>query len=88
MTEAPPVFSPEMEEACCIIERVVNEEMKKRARFPLEWDGGGSENDAGWRSNVAAANCYEGGQESVGLVYLLWAVISEAECGLGFIPTN
>ncbi|KAJ7349213.1 hypothetical protein DFH08DRAFT_998809 [Mycena albidolilacea] len=66
VTEAPPIFFPEMEEACCIIERVVNEEMKKRVRFPLEWDGGGSENDAGWRANVAAANCYEGGKESVG----------------------
>ncbi|KAJ6500494.1 hypothetical protein C8R45DRAFT_977936 [Mycena sanguinolenta] len=65
VTEAPPLFPPEMEEACAIIERVVNEEMKKRARFPLEWDSG-SENDPGWRANVAASNCYEGGKESVG----------------------
>ncbi|KAF8184893.1 hypothetical protein K438DRAFT_1837055 [Mycena galopus ATCC 62051] len=65
MTEVPPVFPPEMEEACRIIEGVVNEEMQKRARFPLEWDGG-SENDPGWRANVAASNCYEGGKESVG----------------------
>jgi hypothetical protein len=67
MTDVPPVFPPEMEEACCIIERVVNEEMKKRARFPLEW-AGGSANDPGWRANVAASNCYEGGKESVGLI--------------------
>ncbi|KAJ6547042.1 hypothetical protein B0H19DRAFT_1211739 [Mycena capillaripes] len=65
MTDVPPVFPPEMEEACRIVERVVNEEMKKRARFPLEW-AGGAENDPGWRANVAASNCYEGGKESVG----------------------
>ncbi|KAJ6606500.1 hypothetical protein DFH09DRAFT_1242020 [Mycena vulgaris] len=65
MTDVPPVFSAEMEEACCIIERLVNEEMKKRARFPLEW-AGGIGNDPSWRANVAASNCYEGGKESVG----------------------
>ncbi|KAJ7074260.1 hypothetical protein C8F01DRAFT_1099850 [Mycena amicta] len=64
-TDVPPVFLPEMEEACCIIERMVNEEMKKRARFPLEW-GGGSKDDPGWRANVAASNCYVGGKEGVG----------------------
>ncbi|KAJ7093233.1 hypothetical protein C8R44DRAFT_835573 [Mycena epipterygia] len=65
MTDVPPVFLPEMEEACSIIERVVNEELKKRPRFPLEW-AGGIEDDPSWRANVAASNCYEGGKESVG----------------------
>ncbi|KAJ7684633.1 hypothetical protein DFH06DRAFT_1264123 [Mycena polygramma] len=65
MTDVPPIFPPEMEEACCIVERVVNEAMKKRRRFPLEW-AGGTEHDPGWRANVAASNCYEGGKESVG----------------------
>ncbi|KAJ7184257.1 hypothetical protein C8R46DRAFT_883022 [Mycena filopes] len=63
-TEVPPVFPPEMEEACRIIELAVNEEMKKRQRFPLEWTGVGE--DPSWRANVAASNCYEGGKESVG----------------------
>lgn len=54
-----------MEEACTIIERVVNDEIKKRDRFPLEWAGTGPEGQV-WRANVAASNCYEGGKESVG----------------------
>ncbi|CAK5264704.1 unnamed protein product [Mycena citricolor] len=64
MTDVPPVFPPEMEEACRIVERAVNAEMSKRTRHALEWvdpDGKPS-----WRSNVAASNCYEGGKESVG----------------------
>ncbi|KAJ7702318.1 hypothetical protein B0H17DRAFT_1043693 [Mycena rosella] len=65
MTDIPPVFSAEMEEACSIVERVVNEEMSKRDRFPLEW-AGGIGNDPNWRANVAASNCYEGSKESVG----------------------
>ncbi|KAF4608967.1 hypothetical protein EYR40_001320 [Pleurotus pulmonarius] len=36
-TDAPPAFPPEMEEACYIIERVVNAEMRKRKRFDMEW---------------------------------------------------
>lgn len=64
-----------MEEACEYIERVVNEEMRKRPRFALEWGGdpGGAskrgkatDTDVIWRANVAASNCYEGSQESVG----------------------
>ena len=50
-----------MEEACCIVEQIVNDEMKKRKRYSLEWGG-----DSGWRANVAASNRYAGGQESVG----------------------
>ncbi|KAJ7168238.1 hypothetical protein C8R43DRAFT_1060491 [Mycena crocata] len=60
MTDVPPIFPLEMEEACRIVEQLVNQEMKKRPRFPLEWAGGE------WRANVAASNCYEGGKESVG----------------------
>lgn len=61
-----------MEEACEIIERVVNAEMRRRKRFPLEWGGGPLqggmplEDKVIWRANVAAANCYEGAKESVG----------------------
>jgi alkylated DNA repair dioxygenase AlkB len=56
-----------MEEACRIVERVVNEQIKQRKRFSLEW-GGDRETDtsANWRANVAASNCYEGSKESVG----------------------
>ncbi|KAH9484150.1 hypothetical protein JR316_0003630 [Psilocybe cubensis] len=65
MTEPPEPFSPEMEEACKIIEHVVNEEMKNRKRFTLEWAGKDGA-DPLWRANVAASNCYQGGRESVG----------------------
>ena len=54
-----------MEEACKHIERIVNDELKKRDRYPLEW-GGNGDDELTWRANVAAANCYEGGKESVG----------------------
>ncbi|TDL24698.1 hypothetical protein BD410DRAFT_718467 [Rickenella mellea] len=64
-TEPPKTFLPEMEEACRYIEGVVNEEMCKRKRFPLEWGGSGTEGQT-WRANVAASNCYEGTKESVG----------------------
>jgi hypothetical protein len=67
---APPLpFPPEMEEACGYIEKVVNEAIGQRPRYPLEW-AGSSDNDQGevpqWRPNVAAANCYRGGKEGVG----------------------
>jgi hypothetical protein len=58
-----------MEEACMIVERLVNKEIKKRRRFPLEWAplANSSDDDAlVWRANVAASNCYEGSKESVG----------------------
>lgn len=65
MTEPPATFSPEMEEACKIIENVVNEQMRKRkTTFSREWAGKGR--DLLWRANVAASNCYQGGKESVG----------------------
>ncbi|KAK0228026.1 hypothetical protein IW262DRAFT_1532124 [Armillaria fumosa] len=65
MTEPPLKFPSSMEEACVIVERLVNEELRKRQRFPLEWAGEpGSEYT--WRANVAASNCYEGAKESVG----------------------
>ncbi|TBU65659.1 hypothetical protein BD310DRAFT_943210 [Dichomitus squalens] len=68
-TEAPPSFPAPMEEACEIIERVVNEEMRKRKQYPLEWGGypvKEGEEPLLWRANVAASNCYEGAKESVG----------------------
>lgn len=64
-----------MEEACEYIERVVNAEMHKRERFPLEWGGDPLESTQStttareriiWRANVAASNRYEGASESVG----------------------
>jgi alkylated DNA repair dioxygenase AlkB len=54
-----------MEEACNYVEKIVNDEMRKRKRFPLEWGGAGTEGQM-WRANVAASNCYNGGKESVG----------------------
>ncbi|KAF5372837.1 hypothetical protein D9758_001657 [Tetrapyrgos nigripes] len=67
-TAPPETFPPEMEAACSIIERVVSDQLCTRKRFPLEWAGGfgvGNE-DLVWRANVAASNCYEGRNESVG----------------------
>lgn len=64
-TDPPVVFPDAMEEACSYVENIVNDEMRKRKRFPLEWGGAGSEGQI-WRANVAASNCYEGGKESVG----------------------
>ncbi|KAG5716298.1 Alpha-ketoglutarate-dependent dioxygenase alkB like protein [Termitomyces sp. T112] len=64
MTDPPSTFPSAMEEACEIVERVVNEQLKRRQRFPLEWGAG--DTDGAWRANVAASNCYEGSKESVG----------------------
>ncbi len=64
-TESPQPFPEEMEEACRYIEKVVNEEICKRERYPLEWGGNGTDGQC-WRANVAAANCYEGAKETVG----------------------
>ncbi|KIJ60668.1 hypothetical protein HYDPIDRAFT_177359 [Hydnomerulius pinastri MD-312] len=61
-TDPPEVFPKLMEEACEYVEKIVNDEMRKRERLPLEWTGQGQS----WHANVAASNCYEGAQESVG----------------------
>jgi alkylated DNA repair dioxygenase AlkB len=56
-----------MEEACNIIEGIVNEQINQNKRFPLEWGGdAGAGAGPAWRANVAASNCYEGSKESVG----------------------
>ena len=67
-TDPPNPFPPEMEAACVYIEKVVNEELSKRQRYPLEYGGNEGEGTEGytWRANVAASNCYEGAKESVG----------------------
>ncbi|KAF8894467.1 hypothetical protein BD779DRAFT_1609218 [Infundibulicybe gibba] len=65
-SDPPLSFHPEMEEACILIEKLVNNEMKKRQRFPLEWRGSSDGSGVGWKANVAASNCYEGSQEGVG----------------------
>ncbi|KAH8829536.1 hypothetical protein DL96DRAFT_1598534, partial [Flagelloscypha sp. PMI_526] len=54
-TDAPKLFPPDLEAACLIVEKVVNDELRKRQRLPLEWAGGGITGD--WRAN---------GDESVG----------------------
>ncbi|KAF9567595.1 hypothetical protein CPC08DRAFT_626671 [Agrocybe pediades] len=65
-TEPPSVFPPEMEEACRIVENIVNQEIHKRAKkYRLEWQGE-TDSDTLWRANVAASNCYQGSKESVG----------------------
>ena len=65
--DPPPKFPSEMEEACEIVERIVNQEMKKRQRFALEWNSSATgDSDSLWRANVAASNRYQGGKESVG----------------------
>ena len=56
----PDLFPAETEDSCVIIEGIVNQQLKQRIHFPLEWGGGP------WRANVAASNCYEGSKESVG----------------------
>jgi alkylated DNA repair dioxygenase AlkB len=67
-TDPPKQFLPEMEAACTHIEKVVNEELAKRIRYPLEYASicGGGDGSYTWRANVAASNCYEGAKESVG----------------------
>lgn len=58
-----------MEEACEYIEKVVNEAINQRPRYPLEWGGAEGESTdevPQWRPNVAAANCYRGAKEAVG----------------------
>lgn len=62
-------FPSPVEEACRIVEKIVNAEMCKRKRFPLEWGGDPDDPDGQgltWRANFAAANCYEGAKEGVG----------------------
>ncbi|KAG8217335.1 hypothetical protein J3R82DRAFT_5430 [Butyriboletus roseoflavus] len=63
----PPEFFPEvMENACKIVEKIVNDEMRKRERLAFEWTGHPGSDGQLWHANVAASNCYEGAQESVG----------------------
>ena len=50
-----------MEEACKLLEDVVNVEMRKRKQFDLEWGG-----NRKWIAYVAASNFYEGEKENVG----------------------
>ncbi|KAI0363465.1 hypothetical protein BV20DRAFT_1126265 [Pilatotrama ljubarskyi] len=67
--ELPPAFPPVIEEACKIIEQVVNAEMRKRERYPLEWGACASTKEGEepllWRANVAASNCYAGAKENI-----------------------
>jgi hypothetical protein len=59
VTSPPPVFPPEMEEACQLVENVVNEALRHRSRYSLEWGGVGAGGQV-WKANVAASNCYAG----------------------------
>ncbi|EIM90173.1 uncharacterized protein STEHIDRAFT_51354 [Stereum hirsutum FP-91666 SS1] len=67
-TDPPSKFPSAMEEACSIIENVVNEEMRTRERLPLEWAGvpSSASDEPIWRANFAASNLYEGAKEGVG----------------------
>jgi hypothetical protein len=55
-----------MEEACRIIERIVNTQISQRKQFSLEWGEALGAEGSVWQPNVAAANCYSGGKENVG----------------------
>jgi hypothetical protein len=72
-----------MEEACEIVERVVNAEMRKRKRYPLEWAGTCAEGQI-WRANVAACNC---GFHSDQMTYL-GPYPTIASLSLGLCPKN
>ena len=65
-TEPPECFPEVMEKACKYVEKIVDDEMRKRERFPFEWASCRGPDGQLWHANVAAANCYEGAQESVG----------------------
>ncbi|KAG9318278.1 hypothetical protein JVU11DRAFT_362 [Chiua virens] len=65
-TEVPEFFQDVMEKACGYVENIVNDEMQKRERLPMEWPGRRGVDGQLWHANVAASNCYEGGNESVG----------------------
>ena len=62
-TAPPKKFLPEMEDACRIVEKIVNGEISKRTRFSLEWP---ADEMNPWQVNVAASNCYTGSKEGVG----------------------
>ena len=62
-TTPPKTFLPEMEDACRIVEKIVNGEISKRTRFSLEWP---ADEMNPWQANVAASNCYTGSKEGVG----------------------
>lgn len=64
-TLPPPTFPPEMEEACKIIEYVVNTNLLQRKRHPLEYTSADGQHQP-WSANVAASNCYTGAAEGVG----------------------
>lgn len=68
--ETPPPFLAVMEEACALVETVVNEEILKRKRLPLEWDGVHSDGKV-WRANYAVVNYYEGAKSTMGYVIIL-----------------
>ncbi|KAK1218245.1 hypothetical protein PQX77_014618 [Marasmius sp. AFHP31] len=92
-TDPPEVFPSPMEEACEIIEKIVSDELRKRPRSPLEW-AGNDPSDLLWRANVAASNCYEGRNESVGwhsdqMTYLgPMCTIASLSLGKNYVPPN
>ncbi|KAI6019682.1 hypothetical protein F5J12DRAFT_812499 [Pisolithus orientalis] len=66
-TDPPDAFPDLMEEACHYIENIVNEDMLKRGRLPLEW-AGHQPGEKLWHANVAAAKLV--GPHSDQLTYL------------------
>lgn len=55
----PRLFNEDMREACKIVERVVNQEIKKRGLKKYQYPGK-------WTTNAAVCNRYNGAKESVG----------------------
>ncbi|WVQ78779.1 hypothetical protein IAT38_000870 [Cryptococcus sp. DSM 104549] len=52
-------YPPLLRRAAELVEAIVNTELEKRQRYPLEWAGE-------WRANVCGANRYDGAKSSVG----------------------
>jgi hypothetical protein len=65
--DPPEVFPNVIEEACTYVENIVHDELRKRHRFALEWDGQ-TTSDTGWYANVAACLVYEGGKDTISYV--------------------
>lgn len=87
MTDPPAVFPLVMEEACQLIENVVNETLRSRSRYSTEWDGteAGSQ---GWKANVAVTNCYAGKFPVCTIPSFCWIFPQVERKALVFIPTN
>ncbi|WVQ94531.1 hypothetical protein IAU59_001610 [Kwoniella sp. CBS 9459] len=57
--EEPKQYIPLLARAADLVEKAVNESLKSRRRYPLEWAGE-------WKANVCGANRYDGAKSTVG----------------------